>query len=168
MTYPSPAHLLDAVNCERSKWDRSAILPVEYEESGLAIQATENMPAKVLRAIELAVRGGSASYHVQAVLGATLRSHGASIQSRLHCSIGGIPITLNVGMVGYINSTLRVVFMSPHFAYGNLRSAFPGDILRYSERSATDLQINELLAILVAAQLQFHDKSVNPQEVSQV
>lgn len=123
MSYPSPTQLLDAVNSERSKWDRSAILPVEYEECRLAIQGIEIMPANVLRAIELAVDGRSASYHVQAVLGATLTSHGASIRSHLHHSIGGFPITLNVGMVGYINSNLRVLFMSSHFAYGN-RSRF--------------------------------------------
>lgn len=143
------------------------ILPVEYEKVRLAIQVTENIPAKVLRAIESAAHGNSPSYHVQAVLGVTLQSYGVSIQYHLHCSIARFPITLAVGMVGYINSTPRAVFMSSHFAYGRLCRTSPEDIRWYSERGATDLQINVLLAVLVAAQCHLDDKSVNPQEVSQ-
>lgn len=166
MPYLSAVELLDTVNNGRSMWDRNIALPIEYGRTGLAIQATENIPANVKRVVGLAQDSRAPDYHVQTVLGTTLKTYGASVQTQLRRSIAGVPITLEVGMVGYIKSVPRVVFLNSYYAYGNLRSASPEDIRWYSERGSTDLQLNELLAMLLAAQYRFDYASVKPQKVS--
>lgn len=167
MPYLSAVQLLNTVNNGRSKWNHEMALPIEYGRTGLAIEATENIPAIVKRVVGLAHDSRAPDYHVQTVLGITLKTYGASVQTQLRRSIAGVLITLEVGMVGYIKSVPRVVFFDSYYVYGNLRSASPEDMRWYSERGSTDLQLNELLAMLLAAQYGFDYASVNPHKVSQ-
>lgn len=159
--------LLGAFRSDRYRWPRGKDLPVLFHQPAFVVHNVTNIPEVVQRAITSVAEGTDPDYSIQVVLGATLQGYGASIQTQLTCYLNQTLFQLQVGTVGYIKDTLRVIFLNTSYMYGNLRTASTEELRWNSERGTTELQLNELVAIMLAAQCQLHAQPVELQEVTE-
>lgn len=157
--------LLAAFRSDRSRWPRGKNLPVLFHQPVFVAHTATNVPKNVQRAITSAADSTDPGYLIQAVLRATLKSCGASVRTQLDYCVNQIQFKLHVGMVGYIKGTLRVVFLDVSYTYGNPCPGSSEELCWNSERDTTELQLNELVAIILAAQRQLHTEPVELQEV---
>lgn len=158
--------LLGAFRSDRYRWPRGKDLPVLFHQPAFVVHNVTNIPKVVQRAITSAAEGTDPDYSVQVVLGATLQGYGASVRTQLTCYLNQTRFQLQVGTVGYIKDTLRVIFLNTSYMYGNLRTASTEELRWNSERGTTELQLNELVAIMLAAQCQLHAQPAELQEVT--
>lgn len=151
---------------DRSTWPPTTSLPIQFNRPPFDIHFPQPIPKEVRDTIKLAADCENLGCAVRDVVGAVLGSHGADIQSQLSDEIGGRMVNCD-SMTGSINHILRVIFPSSYYVYGN-RRMHSDEVLAWNlNRGPTDLQSNELLAIITAAQLQLYNRSAERQEVCQ-
>lgn len=167
MTNLSAADLIESYNQTRDKWVRRDCLPVCFDKPLFvgkpdtkvhqdfkdAVKAT----AKILTSKSSILHG--------AVLCA-LRCLDVEVKAELTFCVGEAEDRLQVGLVGLVDDDIRVIFLSAHYLYGIPFRASDETRTWNAERDGTELQLNELMAMVTASQRVLANAASKPKEVS--
>lgn len=167
MTSLSVADLLRSYNKSRDEWLGRDHLPVRFDKPFFAVKPDTNVPAVFKDAVEAAVKFRCTSYTLQDAVQHALQYLDVDVRDQLTCCFGEIEFHLPVGAVGHVGPDIRVIFFTPHYLYGNPFRASDETRAWNAERDGTELQLNELLAMIMASQDTFQNASAKPKEVSQ-
>lgn len=164
----SVADLIESYNKERDEWVGRDCLPVCFDKPLFVGKQDTNVHPDFKNAVEVALkkfRSNSCTLH--AAVRNALQCHHADVQVELTSCVGEDEYRLQVGLVGFFDDDIRVIFLSPHYLYGIPFRASDETRTWNAERDGTELQLNELMAMVTASQRMLANAAAKPKEVSQ-
>lgn len=162
----SVADLLRSCNKSRDEWLDRDLLPVCFDKPLFAANPDTNIPSAFKDAVVAALEIGCTSYTLEITVQNTLQYLDVDVRDRITLYIGEKDYQLPVGLVGYVGADIRVIFFTPHYLYGSPLRASDEARAWNAERDGTELQVNEVLAMIMASQYMLQTPRAQPKEVS--
>lgn len=149
------------------EWLARHLLPVCFDKPLFAPNPDTTVPTAFKNAVQEALGFGSNSYSLQSAVRNALKLLGADVRDRVPFCVGNRQYEKELGKVGYLGADLRVIFFSTDYLYGIPFLAVDETPAWNAARDGKELQLNELMAMILASQYTLQNTRAAQKEVSQ-